>query len=93
MLDVFFDLGVSSESGGVDKDHGAHPGQLEGFVHRIGGGPGHRGDQGDGLAGEGVDEGGLPGVAVAEKPDMEPAGPGGVLDAHGGSLPFRVLVN
>ena len=74
------------QAGGVDKHHRPHPVKLKGFVHRVGGGARHRGDQGDVLAGEGVDEGGFAGIPVAEQTDVQAAGSGCALNTHGNPL-------
>ena len=49
------------------------------LLHRVGGGALHLGDQGEGLAGDGVDHAGLPSVAQAEEADVHPFARGAVI--------------
>ena len=70
------------QTGGVHEDHRTHTDELKGLVHRVGGGACHRRDQGDLLAGEGIDEGGFAGVPVAEESNVEAVASGGRLVGH-----------
>ena len=66
----------------VDDEHRPQGQQLHGFLHRVGGGAPGVGNDGQLLAGDGVDHAGLSGVAAAEKADVYPVGGGGGIQTH-----------
>ena len=66
-------------TGGVNEHYRAQRQQLHGFVHRVRGGSGGIGNDGQLLSGDGVDDAGLARVAVAEKSDMNSLPGGGCV--------------
>lgn len=56
---------------GVREQHGAQGQDFHGFGHRVRGGALKVGNNGQVLAGQGVDQGGLAGVAAAEQANMD----------------------
>ena len=78
------------DTGGVDEHHRADGQEFHRLFHRVGGGAGELGDDGDLLAGDGVEQARLADIAAAEQADMQAQAAGGVLD-HGlmSGLPRR----
>ena len=59
------------ETGRVDDHYRPNRQYFHRFVHRIGRGSGHSGNDGQGLVGQGVNQAGLAGVAASEQGNME----------------------
>ena len=76
------------DAGGVDEEHRPQRQQFHRLFHRIGGGAGHVGDDGDLLPGQGIEQRRLARIAAAEQADVQAETFGGGL--HGlASRPIR----
>ena len=59
------------DPGRIDEKYGSERGELHGFFDGVWGGAGDVGNDDDVLSGEGVEQGGFPGVSSAEETDLE----------------------
>ena len=78
-------------AGGVNDDHGPEGQELHGLGHGVGGGALLIRNDGEGLTGDGVDDGGFTGVPAPEEGDVGPVGLRDFVQRHINSFPKEKL--